>query len=439
MADIITMSKKEVNRIPVLTKLIERRIDNKTAAKIIGISIRQIKRIKKRFKKDRAAGLIHKGRNQPGHNRLPEEIAEKATKILTEHYADFKPTMASEKLAENHEIKLSKETVRQIMIKAKLWVPKQERLKAHYRTWRERKEQYGEMEQYDGSSHDWFEGRLPKCTLLVAIDDATGKLSHLRFAEDEGVVNTFLFWQRYLEKNGKPLSIYLDRYSTYKINTGDHKDDPNELTQFQRAMEKDLAVKIIHARSPEAKGRVERVIQTLQDRLPKELRLAKINTVEQANRFLENKFIDNFNGKFAVVAQKQGDLHRPVTKDELKNLTGIMSVQTPRKVNNDFTVSLNGVWYQLGPKQPTMVLKKDVVIFEERLDKSVHIRKGRHYLNYMVLPERPKKVINLKVAGLTKNSQHIPKPPADHPWRKLILHKPVEVLVEPKQVLTIQV
>ncbi len=402
------------------------------AAKMIGISIRQIKRIKERFRKEKAAGLIHRSRGQPGHNRLPNETMKEATDILTEHYADFKPTMASEKLAENHDIKISKETVRQIMIAARLWVPKKERLKAHFRSWRERKDQYGEMEQYDGSKHDWFESRLPMCTLLLAIDDAIGEITHAKFAADEGVVNTFLFWREYMERHGKPLNIYLDRFSTYKINTGEAKNDPGEFTQFQRAMETDLGVKIIHANSPEAKGRVERVFQTLQDRLPKELRLANINTLEDANKFLTDKFIPAFNFKFAVVAKKPGNLHRPITKPELKQLTSIMSVQTARKVNNDFTVSLHGIWYQLGHEQPTLVLKKDVVIFEEHLDATVHVRKGRHYLTFTIIPERPKKIIDLPVTGLTPKKAFDWKPPVNHPWRKSFLLKSVEVLANPK-------
>ena len=427
MTNIIVMSKKEVNRLPVLTKLQDKKINNNTAAKMLGITIRQIKRIKKKFKKQGAEGLIHKSRGKRGHNRLPNKIITRATNLLRQFYRDFKPTMASEKLAEHHQLELSKETVRQLMISAHLWISKKERLKTHYRSWRERKEQYGEMQQYDGSKHDWFEGRMPICTLLLAIDDATGKITHAEFATDEGVINTFLFWRGYLEKHGKPLNIYLDRFSTYKINSGEYKDDPKNFTQFQRAMETDMKIKIIHANSPEAKGRVERVFQTLQDRLPKEMRLAKINTVVKANEFLIDRFIPKFNEKFSVVAKRDGDLHRPVTKLELKNLAGIMSIQTPRKVNNDFTVSLKGAWYQLEQKQPTLILKKDTVICEEHLDLTVHLKKGRHYLNFKVLPAKPKKLINLPIVGLT-TKQQINKPPLNHPWSKPLRLRSVEAL-----------
>lgn len=428
MSKTISMSKKELDRVATLAKLKDRRINNATAAKLMRVSIRHAKRLKKRFEKAGVAGLAHKSRGKAGHNRLPAGLTNKVKEILQEKYPDFKPTLATEKLDEIHSLKISRETVRQIMISTGLWLPKAERLKAHYRSWRDRQEQYGEMEQYDGSSHDWFEGRLPKCVLLLAIDDATGKITHARFAADEGVANTFRFWKEYLNKNGKPLTIYLDRYSTYKVNIGDDKDEPDKMTQFQRAIEGDLNVKIIHAQSPEAKGRVERVFNTLQDRLVKELRLAGIGGMAEANKFLVEEFLPKFNRKFAVPAKKAGDLHRPVTKTELSRLAGILSVQTPRRVNNDFTISLNGVWYQLIEQQPTLVLKKDMVIVEERLDGSVQIRKGKHYLTFVVLPQRPKRTIDLPITGLTPAKQFKWTPPADHPWRSKNWLKQVEAL-----------
>jgi transposase len=421
------MSKKETDRISVLTKLLEKRINNATGAKMIGVSVRHIKRIKKSFQKKGPAGLMHKSRGRPGHNRLPKALVQKTRELLRESYADFKPTMACEKLEKNHQLKISKETVRQLMMKAHMWIPRRERAKAHFHSWRERKEQYGDMEQYDGSKHDWFEGRLPVCTLLAAIDDATGKLTHAKFASDEGVVNTFLFWWEYMKKHGKPLNVYLDRFSTYKVNYGDLKDDPSALTQFQRAMEKDLKVKIIHANSPQAKGRIERVFQTLQERLPKEMRLEKIYTIGDANKFLTERFIPEFNEKFAVVAKRVGDLHRTPDKCELKRLNGVLSIQTARKVNNDFTVSLNGIWYQLEKTQPTLVLKKDVVIFEEHVDGTVDVRKGEIYLHIKRLPERPRKEIDVRLVGLTKQAPSKWKPPLKHPWRKQLLLKPVKL------------
>ena len=430
MTEIIIMSKKELNKIPVLRDLVEKRINGSAAAKLLKLSVRQIRRLKLRFIKFGVKGLIHKSRGQRSHHSLPDTLADQATTLLKKHYSDFWPTHAQEKLADNHDLKLSKETVRQLMIAARLWYPKKERLKAHFRSWRDRKECFGEMQQYDGSPHDWFEGRLPKCTLLASIDDATGQITHARFAFDEGVINTFIFWREYLGAQGKPLSVYLDRYSTYKINAKKQIDDPENLTQFQRAMEKDLNISIIHAQSPEAKGRIERLFNTLQNRLPKELRLVKISSLEGANRFLKAKFLPQFNQQFAVVAKKSGNLHRPVRPEELHRLSSIFSVQTPRIVNNDFTVSFRGLWYQLRAEQPTLVLKKDKVIVEEQLDGSVWIRKGKHYLSFSRLPVRPVKIKDIPVMGLTPKKQFSWKPPMDHPWRKSLWPRPVEALAQ---------
>ena len=424
------MSKKELDRVQVIRDLINKRIKGGQAAKLLGLSIRQIKRLKWRYKKSGATGLIHKSRGQEGHNRLEGKIESKAKELLNENYSDFGPTHAMEKLAESHKIILCKETVRQLMIGERLWVPKQERLKAHYRSWGDRKEYFGEMEQYDGSDYDWFEGRQPRCILLAAIDDATGEVTHLRFAWDEGINNTFTFWLEYMTVHGKPLSIYLDRYSTYKINHKTIKDDPTFLTQFERAMEKDLKIKIIHARSPQAKGRIERLFNTLQNRLPKELRLAKVKSLEEANQFLIKDFLPKFNRRFAVVAKKSGNLHRPFGREDQKSISSIFSIQTPRVVNNDFTVSLKGIWYQLAMEQPVLVLKKETVIVEEHLDGSVWIRKNKRHLNYKVLPERPKKIRDVQLIGLSREKHSDWKPPADHPWRKSFLPKSVEALAQ---------
>lgn len=429
MMDIIIMSKKELDKVAVIRDLVNRRIKSKEAAKFLNLSTRQIRRLKNRFKKFGGKGLVHQNRGQRGHNRLPDKLVTKTKRILEERYPDFWPSHAQEKLSENHDIKISKEKVRQIMIEARLWIPKKDRLKVHFRSWRDRKEYFGEMQQYDGSYHDWFEGRLAKCTLLASIDDATGQITHARFAPDEGVQNTFVFWQEYLCLHGKPLSIYLDRYSTYKINTEDLKDDPDNVTQFERAMKKDLNITIIHARSPEAKGRIERLFKTLQNRLVKELRLADVNSIVEANQFLQKQFLPHFNQKFAVLAKKPGNLHRPVTREELQSLGSIFSIQTPRKVNNDFTVSHQGIWYQLLAEQPVLVLKKDTVIMEEHLDDTVWIRKNNRYLNFSKLPRRPVKITNLPITGLTARRQFSWKPPLDHPWRKSYWPKPVEALV----------
>lgn len=412
----VTMSSRELSRYEIITKLIDGQINGTDAAKQLNLTVRHIRRLKGKTKQFGAKGLIHGNRGKSSNRRIDSKIIAKAKIFLKKHYSDFKSTFASEKLEERHSIKLGREKVRQIMIEAKLWKPKLKKTNKEYRTWRQRKEYYGQMQQFDGSYHKWFEDRAEKCCLLASIDDAAGQVTEAEFVKHEGVKPAFAFWQKYTETKGKPVNIYLDRHSTYKVNHKSLFDDPKVLTQFERAM-KDLDIQIIHAKSPQAKGRIERLFGTLQDRLIKELRLEKINTVEQANIFLEKIFIPKFNQKFAVTPAKSKNLHKSLTKIDKANLDKTFSVQSTRIVNNDFTIRFKGQWFQLAEKQPTLVLRKSKVMIEERLNgKSFISLKGR-YLDYTTLPERPQKVIKMHVTGLTREKQ-IWKPRANHPWRK---------------------
>ncbi len=218
------------------------------------------------------------------------------------------------------------------------------------------------------------------------------------------------------------MKIYLDRLSTYKNTYKSVFDDPTVLTQFQRAM-KDLDIEDVSAYSPQAKGRVERLFGTLQDRLVKELRLAGISTIEEANKFAEEVFIPKFNQKFAVAPAKKGNLHRPLTSFEKENIAQIFSVQNTRIVNNDFTSRFGGKWFQLSETQPVSVRKKEKVLIEERISGEIFISLRGKYLNYFLLPERPKKIIDVKLPALTKTKSSW-KPPAEHPWRRPFILTP---------------
>lgn len=426
----VTLSVRELKQYEIVTKVLQGKFTIGQAAEELRITPRQIKRLKIRVREGGAKGLVHKNRGKIPNNKISPEYIEHAMELIKERYWDFLPTFAAEKLLENHGIKLNEETARQEMIKAGIWRPKRRKNNPHYRTWRERKDCYGEMEQFDGSYHDWFEGRLldssgralEEACLLAAIDDATGKLTKLKFDASEGIIPVDIFWKEYTETLGKPLKIYLDRGSTYKVNNKHLFDDPTVLTQFERTME-EINVKIIHACSPQGKGRVERLFKTLQDRLVKELRLAGISTIEAANEFLEKIFIPKFNAKFSVVPKKPDNLHTPLTETELARINNIFSVKTYRNVNNDFTVRFKGKWFQLKEQQPTLVLRKDQILVEEHLDGSVHMNLRNHYLDFTELPERPKK-IKMHVTGLTKERQ-IWKPPMNHPWKKLSFEKSV--------------
>lgn len=421
--EIITMTKEELARYEIIKRLIQKEINGTEAAKQIDVSTRQVRRMKAAVKKHGEKGIIHGHRGQPGNRKISEEKKQKIEQKVQERYHDFGPTFAAEKLDEECAIKIGKETLRQWMIVWGLWTPKMRKKNKEYRAWRQRKDQEGEMIQFDGSYHHWFEDRGPYCCLLVSIDDATGKIIKLRFADWERVISVFVFWRQYVVNKGKPVSIYLDKHSTYKQNQKSVFDDPNALTQFGRAM-KDLNIQLIHAHSAPAKGRVERLNGTLQDRLVKELRLANISTIEKANQFVEKTFIPKFNQKFARVPQKKGNLHQQLIKWESNNLEKIFSIQKARVVANDFTVRYKGKYFQLLQGQPRLVLRKDRVLIEERTNGQTFISLKDKYLNYKLLPARPKKVSKVKrITALTRKKTTW-KPPADHPWRRGYQHIP---------------
>ena len=414
------MSVKELDRFQIIKKLVGEYINGTEAAKLLHLSVRQIRRLKVRVKKSGAKGLIHGNRGMESHNRINKNEKEKIIGLLHERFNDFGPAFASEKLSEDHGIDRDPKTIRQIMTDEGLWKPRLKKKASVHRVWRERRSCYGEMIQFDGSYEDWFEKRGGKKCLLAGIDDATGNLVFAKFDEHEGVFPVFGFWQKYLVRNGKPRSIYLDKFSTYNINHQLAKENNDTLTQFERAAA-ELRIELIKANSPQAKGRVERLFETLQDRLIKELRLANISTVDGANIFLEKIFIPKFNARFSVEPRNKTDLHQKLNQKEIGQLQGIFSRQTERTILNDFTFSFKNQWYQLAKEQRVTICKKDVVIVEERLDGSIRVRLRNKYLNCELLPERPKKIAAempwIIPAGISTPIGATRRPAPDHPWR----------------------
>lgn len=418
----ITMKDTELEAYGIINQLIEKQINGTIAAKLLGLSVRQTKRLKARVVKEGAQGILHRNRGKESNRKIKSAILEKAKKLLKENYSDFGPTFAQEKLEEIHKIKMSVESVRTIMTEEELWKPKVRRENGEYRTWRPRKECYGEMQQFDGSYHKWFEDRGEELCLLASIDDATGKITRAVFEDNEGVHAVFRFWRTYVEKLGKPLAVYLDRYSTYKVNHKNATDNHELLTQFQRAS-KELGIRLISAYSPQAKGRIERLFGTLQDRLVKELRVRGISDVETANKFLEEVFIPEFNARFSVVSAKQDDLHRPLSESEKNILSSIFSVRSTRIVNNDFTIQFKNQWYQLEKVQPLTVLRKDTVTVEERLDGTVHLGMRNKTLAYRITATRPEKE-KMTVTALVPRAKAVPS--VGHPWRNIDFGKKSE-------------
>lgn len=420
MADNV-LTPKEQYKLEVITKVINREIKPGLAALLLGISTRQIRRLRVAVQDGGYEAVVHGLRGKQGNHHIDMNLKEKTLRIVKEKYSDFKPTFASETLADRNHIKVNPQTLRRWMTEYGLWKT-QDQKKTDYRSWRPRKEYFGEMEQFDGSYHFWFENRycdqegLPiEVCLLACVDDASGKITKATFAANEGVAAVFNFWKEYILTTGKPLNIYLDKFSTYKINHKSAVDNHELMTQFQRAMQ-DLEITLISAHSPQAKGRVEKLFGTLQDRLVKEMRLVGINTPEDGNNFLEEVFLSNFNGKFAVISQKEGNVHRPLSDTDKKNLNRIFSAQSRRRVNNDFTIQFKNKWYQLTELQPTTVRAKDKILVEEWLDGTIHFSLREKYLNYTVLPERPMKIKQLPLILTTHKLNW--KPPKDHPWRK---------------------
>ncbi len=386
----IQLTAVEREKVDILTAAIEGRITNDQAAKQLKLSIRQVQRAKARIRRSGESALIHQLKGKPSNHRYSEDTRETVLTTIKEKYLDFKPGFATEKLQETQQIPMTSQTIRIWMTEEGLWKPRKQK-QSTYRSWRSRKEYFGEMQQFDGSYHHWFEkrycdekGNSIEVCLLAAIDDATGRITKATFSANEGVHAVFTFWKEYVEDLGKPVSIYLDKFSTYKINHKNAVDNSQLMTQFQRVM-KILNITLITAHSPEAKGRVERLFQTLQDRLVKEIRLAGVSTPEQGNRFLKEVFIPQFNHKFSVVPKREGDVHRPLQQEETKQLPHIFSVHETRRVNLDFTIQFKNNWYQLAEIQPTTVRSKETVLMETWLDQSIHVIFKNHELTAILL------------------------------------------------------
>ena len=402
----ITMSQKEAKNYDIIKKVISQELDGREASDLLGYTIRHIRRLKGKVIKEGIKGLIHAHRGKPGNRRIPDEEKERIISLIKENYYDFGPLLATEKLNERDKITRDKGTIRNLMIKEGIWKTQKKKKEIH-REWRQRKAHKGEILQYDGSYEYWFEDRGANCCLLLCIDDADSEI-WAKFDEHEGVFPTFNFWREYIEQRGKPNAIYVDRFSTYSMNHKLAKENPDTLTQFERAM-KELNIGVIHAHSPEAKGRVENVFYTLQDRLIKELRLQNISSVKEANEFLEKEFLPKFNAKFMVEARSKANLHKKLNELEKRKLDSIFSRQNTRVVRNDFTICHNTEQYQLEKVQPVTICKRDVVIAEDRPEGSLNFRLRGKNLNYHVLPKRQVKINSRKANALwviPKSSAH---------------------------------
>ena len=375
---LITMSDKEIQRIAVLQDVRDRRITQVRAAEILNLSTRQITRLLHKLKQDGISGLTHASRGQPGHRRHDEAVKSECLSLISEHLLGFGPTLAHEKLSSMFDLNIPVETVRRWMTANELWIPRSKRLKRPYQP-RYKRDCFGELVQIDGSHHDWFEGRAAKCCLLVFIDDATGKLQHLRFCESESAFDYMISTRLYVEQHGKPLAFYSDKHSVFRVNQSSKKD--TKITQFGRVLST-LNIDIIFANSPQAKGRVERANRTLQDRLIKEMRLEGISSIKQANAWLPC-FIEQFNRKFAKMAFNSKDLHRTAT-ETAQELDDIFTWREPRRVTKSLTITYDKCVYLLENTEENQRLIGKYLEFLEYPDGTVAIEYQGRKINYSI-------------------------------------------------------
>lgn len=413
MDTLLTMSKREITRLEVMQRLKDKSLTQKEAAHILGISTRQIKRLFSAYKAQGAQGLVSKRRGKPSNNRLDAGLVQRALDLIKEKYEGFGPTLAHEKLTEVHGIQLSRESVRRIMIEERIWKPKKVR-KLVPHPMRERRACLGELVQIDGSEHAWFEDRGPMCTLLVYIDDATGQLLELLFVPEESFFAYCKASRHYFERYGKPVAFYSDKHGIFRVNQEQTLGKGPGITQFERAMQ-ELDIQILCANSPQAKGRIERANQTLQDRLVKEMRLRGISDMQAGNAYLP-EFREEYNRRFAVLPRSNHDAHRPLLPSD--NLDRILTRQETRILSKNLTMQYHKVIYQIQTSRPTYAMRKAPVTVCENGQGEITILYKDQPLDYTIYhkPQRQAEVVTSKSLN---HQLRQPKPPAaDHPWRQ---------------------
>lgn len=394
--DILRMSRGDIKRLKIMHDVMEKRITQVEAASMLSLSDRQIRRIVGAVRSEGDKGVIHKSRGRPSNRKIKQSVREKVLCLYRKKYEAFGATLFSEKLLEIDRIAISNETLRQWLMEAGLW--QRRRRRRSHRQWRRRKECFGEMVQMDGSHHRWLENRGPQLVLMGYIDDATSNV-FAKFYDYEGTLPAMDSFKRYVGRYGLPMSVYVDRHTTYKSTKkfSAEFEEEKPLSQFERALE-ELGVEVIHAYSPQAKGRIERLFGVLQDRLVKEMRLEGITTKEEANTFLE-KYLPRYNKQFRVCPANSADVH--VELSGHCNLDRYLCIKHERTVAKDNTIAHNGRLYQIQTRTKT---KK--VIVEQWCDGSLHVLSNRLKLNFLEITDRPQK----SFSAFQQHSTHLSIP-----------------------------
>ena len=410
--DRVTMSAKELRRGHVIRQVLDKRLTQVKAGALLELTPRQVRRLVRRMEQEGDQGVVHRGRGQPSNRRIPEKRKAKALRLYERQYGDFGPTLAAEKLAERDGITLSAETLRG-------WLRAQgidhfTRRKRPHRAWRARRAHVGELIQLDGSHHDWFEGRGPRCVLMAYIDDASSRV-FAQFSEYEGTMPTMDSFQGYIRQHGIPLAVYADKHTTYRSPAEPTLEEQlagaAPQSQFGRALV-ELGVELIAAHSPQAKGRVERLFKTFHDRLIKEMRLADVSTLDAANQFLKG-YLPIYNQRFSVQPAQPADLHRP--RPTRRELDRSLCIKTIRCLRRDWTVAHHGQLYQVRTN-----VRAPHILVEERVDGTMRMTHNGQPLNYHAIPARPKSVAAPPKAQVHRRPV---KPASAHPWRKRLLQE----------------
>ncbi len=384
---LLMMSAGERERVAVVREMADRRLSRKAGAERLGISVRQAKRVLRSWRDAGDAGLVSRQRGRVSPGRLKDEALVRILSLLEGAYRGFGPTLAAEKLGERDAIKVSRETIRRLQIEHGLWRPRQRRGgKAH--PLRERRARFGELIQIDGSPHDWFEGRGPRCSLIVFIDDATGRLTDLRFAPTETTRVYLEALRAHVLAHGRPLALYSDRHGIFRVNAKDAAGGDGR-TEFGRVAER-LGIELICATTPQAKGRVERANQTLQDRLVKEMRLEGISSMEEAQAFAPS-FMDMWNARFAVQPRDPAPAHRPWAQD-VNALDDVLARREDRVLSKTLTFRCGGTLYCVKTTGPGTALRGARVSLLHYLDGTMQVRYKDRTLAFTALHATPKPV-----------------------------------------------
>ncbi|MCP5505909.1 MAG: ISNCY family transposase [Chlamydiales bacterium] len=412
MKETLKMTVKEAERLSVMRQIDKKILTIKKGSEELGLSLRQAKRLRKKYKERGEEGLISLKRGKTSNRRTEQGIKEQVLDVIKSKYPDFGPTLASEKLEKDEGVKISRETLRNWLIEAGIWeVKRKKEKKVHQR--RERRSRFGELLQGDGSPHDWFEGRSEKCTLLQFVDDATSKTTAARFAKTETTEGYLELLKEHIGKYGKPLGLYVDKHAIFRVNREEIQKGVG-ITHFGQVV-KDLDIELICAHSPQAKGRVERKNGVFQDRLIKEMRLRGINTIEEGNKYLP-EFLEEINKKFGKEAANPEDAHRKLRKED--DLQRLFRRQEKRTLSKNLTMQHKGVLYQIETKTPNRMQHAKVTVYAKE-GEPIEIEYNGVKLKYKkwseTIYEKPAILDHKKLESWRNKRRQ--KPGKHHPWR----------------------